>query len=450
MCCARCCWQAGLDVFKDDASLRSGDRWLERLQQAVGNCGAFVVLVGRDGVQRWVGAEVEVALVRHLSSRSEDRALCLPIHPILLGDTPAETLPPFLGLFQAERWAPGAELPAGLRDALLQGLQRLDTEPQFEGCPFLGLSAFGRDHASLFFGRRVETLEALSRLGDQTGSSPERLHGSRAAGPRYSRWLEIAGHSGSGKSSLVHAGLLPMVERGSLLPRTGYARWRVLGPMKPGRRRVDRLAEALEHGLLDDAARRDMTAVANRLASDARALAGRLRDFKTDDTAFLLFVDQFEELYTLADDAQRKAFDRALACALDDDDCPLFIVSTLRSDFLDRIADELPRSFAIYRNRCAQQVVANLLHHLTFAAHREQHLDEHGAKQLLRSDRGSTCVGVDRVEQALQSTQRFIDQCAYRAQRVVSADEVLELGRRVNRTSCIASAPRITPVPYSR
>ena len=69
---------AGLDVFKDDATLRSGDRWIERLQAAVATCGAFVVLVGRDGVQRWVGAEVEVALNRNLSPHGVD-AKRLPI-----------------------------------------------------------------------------------------------------------------------------------------------------------------------------------------------------------------------------------------------------------------------------------------------------------------------------------------------------------------------------------
>jgi hypothetical protein len=56
----------GLSVFFDKTELQAGDRWLDRLQAAVDGCGAFVVLVGRDGVARWVGAETQAALNRIL------------------------------------------------------------------------------------------------------------------------------------------------------------------------------------------------------------------------------------------------------------------------------------------------------------------------------------------------------------------------------------------------
>jgi len=72
----------GLSVFFDKTELRAGDRWLDRLQAAVDGCGAFVVLVGRDGVARWVGAETQAALNRHFGARGDaDR---LPIFPVLL------------------------------------------------------------------------------------------------------------------------------------------------------------------------------------------------------------------------------------------------------------------------------------------------------------------------------------------------------------------------------
>ncbi|MCB1629860.1 MAG: toll/interleukin-1 receptor domain-containing protein, partial [Xanthomonadales bacterium] len=145
--------QAGFEVFKDDASIRGGERWLTRLQQAVAGCAAFVVLVGRDGVRRWVGAEVEVALVRHLSPQQDgDR---LPIFPLLLDDTAPETLPPFLALFQATGWTAAGPLPEQLIDDLRAGTSRFHPSAPFEGCPFLGLKAFGRNDARLFFGRRA-------------------------------------------------------------------------------------------------------------------------------------------------------------------------------------------------------------------------------------------------------------------------------------------------------
>jgi hypothetical protein len=93
--------KAGIGVFRDQESLRIGDRWMERLQDALEHCAAFVVLVGRDGVQRWVGAEVQVALSRHLSEHED--AQRPPIFPILLEGATPVALPPFLALHQSAR-----------------------------------------------------------------------------------------------------------------------------------------------------------------------------------------------------------------------------------------------------------------------------------------------------------------------------------------------------------
>ena len=62
------------------------------------------------------------------------------------------------------------------------------------------------------------------------------------------RWLEINGNSGSGKSSLMNAGLLPLVDQGWLWPRTGFGNWRRIGPMMPGEHPVAMLAEFLARG----------------------------------------------------------------------------------------------------------------------------------------------------------------------------------------------------------
>ena len=82
------------------------------------------------------------------------------------------------------------------------------------------------------------------------------------------------------------------------------------------------------------------------------ALADWLRGRKQEDTAFLLAIDQFEELFTFADPDERGRFDRLLATALADADCPLFVISTVRADFLDRF-DDLPR-LAAARNRAGK------------------------------------------------------------------------------------------------
>lgn len=323
----------GLVVFRDQEKIRAGELWLNKLQDAVSACGSFVVLVGRDGVRRWIGAETQVALGRYFGPH--DDVTRLPIFPILLGDTGPETLPAFLGLFQSTRWDGTAPLPESLLDEIAERRLRPAEAVAFEGCPFVGLDAYTPEQARLFFGRQQETLDALACFDQRPGASPV-------------RWLEINGNSGCGKSSLMNAGLLPLVDQGWLWPRTGYEKWLRIGPMLPGKHPLGALAERLARAFTAE-----MADVRQRLEADERGLADWLRGRKPDDdTAFLLAVDQFEELFTFADPEERAAFDRLLATALEDPDCPLFVVSTVRADFLDRL-EELPRLLAA-RNRLAR------------------------------------------------------------------------------------------------
>jgi formylglycine-generating enzyme required for sulfatase activity len=349
---------AGFDVFTDEESIQLGERWLTRLEEALNSSCGFVLLVGRDGVQRWVGAEAQVALKHHLSPH--DDAQRLPIFPLLLDGADQESLPPFLSLFQAARWSPSQPVPSELLEALRTRRTRFDYQQPFEGCPFLGLNSFSRGDARLFFGRRKETIEALDCLGDQQQSSPERLRAS--GGNHYSRWLQIEGNSGAGKSSLVSAGILPHIEQGGLWARTGFEHWVLLGPMMPGVNPTAKLAEILEHGLIEDPAQRDSLARLERLQRDERALSFALRDFKQEQVGFLLIVDQFEELFTFSDERPRKAFDALLANALQDPHCPLFLISVVRADFLDRY-EQLPRLQVIYNSLCKRYFLPTMSEH---------------------------------------------------------------------------------------
>jgi formylglycine-generating enzyme required for sulfatase activity len=314
--------QHGLSVFKDDDSIREGDLWLDRLQQAVNACGAFVVQIGRDGVERWIGAETQVALSRYFGPH--DEAERLPIFPILLGGTRADTLPAFLRLFQATPWNGIDPLPERLLDSIRKRTIVAGEAVLIEGRPFVGLAAYSTKQAHLFFGRQKETLDALACFDTRRGFPPV-------------RWLEINGNSGCGKSSLMQAGLLPLVDQGWLWPRTGYAQWRQIGPLMPGAHPMEMLAEHLARAF--DA---KMGEVCKELQAGDSALRYWLRNRKEDETAFLLAVDQFEELFTFADPDERRRFERLLAETLADPDCPLFIISTVRADFLDRFED-LPR-----------------------------------------------------------------------------------------------------------
>lgn len=337
--------EADLAVFRDEDTIRVGDGWMARLQDALKACPAFIVLVGRDGVRRWIGAEVEIALNRHFGPR--DDADRLPIFPILLDEADPAALPPFLASMQSTQWTGTGPLPDGFVDAVRAKTQLVAQPEPFEGNPFLALRAFRKSDDRLFFGRRRETLEAISVLGDQQGGNPETLRD----GPRFVRWLQIEGNSGSGKSSLVQAGLLPLVDRGALWARTGLDQWTVIGPMIPGADPVTNLATVLEETFVPDKALRRIDERRDRLRKSDDALALMLREQKEPDTAFLLVVDQFEELFTSAADDPRKRFDALLALAVQDRDCPLFVISTVRADFLDRF-ERLPALQRIYNDRC--------------------------------------------------------------------------------------------------
>ncbi|EIJ34087.1 SUMF1/EgtB/PvdO family nonheme iron enzyme [Thiothrix nivea] len=333
---------AGFKVFRDEESIRIGDNWLQSLQTAVQGCSAFVLLVGRDGVQqqRWVGAEVEVALSRKLSPHDDRERL--PVFPVLLPDAALDDLPVFLQQIQSMVWHPDSELPQALLEALQAQTSLQTAPPLLKGEPYRGLSYFRREDADRFFGRHEEVLQALRGLGFAEDLTPET---SAQPHSRYYRWLQIHAASGAGKSSLVRAGLLPKIEQGLLWRRTGYAGWNILEPMMPGEKPVEMLAEKLAKAFPQN----DMDAWLGKLNQPDKpsALAYALRPLLPAGKAALLVVDQFEELFTLAKDAERSQFDRLLAAALADPDCPLFLISTIRSDFLDRF-EYLPELLRLY------------------------------------------------------------------------------------------------------
>ena len=187
------------------------------------------MLVGRDGVRRWIGAETQVALSRYFGPHDETERL--PIFPILLGETSPRRSRPSSGCSRAR---PGTVPMPCPRACSTRSATRaiVASKIAFEGCPFVGLDAYRPDQAQLFFGRQKETLDALACF-DPRPSSPT------------VRWLEINGNSGSGKSSLMNAGFLPLVDQGWLWPHTGFETWRRIGPMMPGERPVAMLAEQL-------------------------------------------------------------------------------------------------------------------------------------------------------------------------------------------------------------
>src|SRR5262245_21882435 len=149
----------------------------------------------------------------------------------------------------------------------------------------------------------------------------------------------VVGPSGVGKSSLLRAGAIPALKGSD-------ESWEVF-VARPGRAPLASLATLLQplthSGSADLAGKmREHQALIDRLRDEPGYLGTLLRSrARQKNERILLFVDQFEELYTLAADAEeRMAYTACLAGVADDPSTPLRVVVSMRSDFLDRAAED--------------------------------------------------------------------------------------------------------------
>jgi WD40 repeat protein/DNA-binding CsgD family transcriptional regulator len=180
--------------------------------------------------------------------------------------------------------------------------------------PYKGLRAFEVADSRDFFGREDFTDKLIRRMD---------------ASERFNRFLAIVGPSGSGKSSLVKAGLIPALWRGDL---PGSEKWFVV-ELLPGARPLDQLEVALVQVAANHAngLREQITRDKNGLLRVADIILPR------DDTELVLVVDQFEEVFTLVEDEQERAqFLNLLRAAVTDRRSRVRVIITLRADYYDR------------------------------------------------------------------------------------------------------------------
>ncbi|WP_437489026.1 protein kinase [Sorangium sp. So ce1014] len=210
-------------------------------------------------------------------------------------------------------------------ESLAIGRRRAPVQAEEQAPPYLGLSAFQESDATRFFGRARVLGQAVTRLREQP-------------------LLVVVGPSGAGKSSFVRAGLIPA------LKQTGDA-WMAL-ILRPGTHPLTTVAELLlAHGWQTSTESADPRLAQRAESSDRAELLARLRAApgllgaqlraraRRKRARILLFIDQGEELYTLAAADERGAFLASLAGVADDMASPLRVVIALRSDFLDRMTE---------------------------------------------------------------------------------------------------------------
>ena len=182
--------------------------------------------------------------------------------------------------------------------------------------PYRGLQVFEERDAALFFGRE----DIVASLVDQL---------------RGARFVALIGASGSGKSSILRAGLIPTL-------RDESPPWRVV-LLTPTAHPLEALADAID----PDASPAHLTALVDDLRADPRSLAVALRPKAGRDAGdrgrLIIAIDQLEEVFTLCrDEEERNAFLACLihACGLNDghaDEAPdadrATVFVTLRADF---------------------------------------------------------------------------------------------------------------------
>ncbi|MCA9921397.1 MAG: SUMF1/EgtB/PvdO family nonheme iron enzyme [Anaerolineales bacterium] len=190
--------------------------------------------------------------------------------------------------------------------------------------PFKGLRYFDESDAALFYGRERVTADLVRHLG------------------RHS-FLAVVGASGSGKSSLVRAGLIPALRRGEPLgdgtvPPDDSVHWPV-HVLTPTTQPLESLATSLTRSSESVTA---VSTLMDDMAKDARSLhlyVRRLLDNKPSDR-LLLVVDQFEELFTLcrSEELREQFVDNLMTAVSTADSAPTILVIVLRADFYHHCA----------------------------------------------------------------------------------------------------------------
>jgi WD40 repeat protein len=311
--------EAGLEPFFDKRHLVAGERWQEKLEEALHGSRTCAVFLGPSKLGPWENEELRAALSLQVHD-SDYRVI-----PVLLPGSAypsAGSLPAFL---QQRTWV---DFRPGLDDvdafeSLVAGIKGVvsASAPVAAGettSPFRGLDVFDEEHASFFFGREALTQQLVEKI-------------------REERFLAVVGASGSGKSSVVRAGLIPQLRRGAL---PGSDSWPV-AVLRPGFFPLESLSVALvpvfggAGSAIEESGRiRELLGAEERglHSAVATALAGT-----PSGRRVVLIVDQFEEVFAPEIDTdQRDKFVAGLLYASSIAGGQTIVVLTMRADFVGK------------------------------------------------------------------------------------------------------------------
>jgi WD40 repeat protein len=286
--------QGYVAVFRDHdplAGIPAGTLWAHELLANLERCDVVVFLASKRSLASpWCFTELALAVARGL-------------HVVQVG---VEVVGAHPVLTDRQMLATATDV-AGVADALVRDLSRVGFPPSDpftwdpERPPYPGLRRFTREHAAVLFGRDREIQSVMARLTQ----------------PRPAPVL-VVGPSGSGKSSLVRAGVLPRLEAQKSAV--------VVPVIEPGRNPLQRVAAGV--------ASADSGLNFSRLVDDPRALAEAVDRLSVDGRRVVLVLDQAEDLLGRAEPAEAEELASRLA---DVDQERLAVVVVLRSASLDAV-----------------------------------------------------------------------------------------------------------------
>ncbi len=333
-------------IFFAPKSLRAGGFWLPELAKEIAEATAFVLLVGAKGLGPWQVIEYYEALGRRVKQHD------FPIVFVLLDGQPAPGLPFLRQLHWIVSADPASEKSIAQVMAAAAGGGALPGELWRHTAPYRGLAAMTEADTDFFFGRGRETVEVIRALE----AAPDKLP-------------VLLGNSGVGKSSLAQAGVLAAFMR-QAWPETAEASgawpqafndsrsWCMLS-LKPGTEPVRALVEPFFRTWQFDAAdparaKLQSSWIENLLDGsvtlrdllDATELRYRDELQQPQPAAFLLYIDQGEELYVRAEPRQRQRFSKLVAEGLADP--RLRALMSLRADFFGELQKDEPL-YAVHR-----------------------------------------------------------------------------------------------------
>jgi WD40 repeat protein len=186
--------------------------------------------------------------------------------------------------------------------------------------PFPGLRSFGIEESHLFFGREGQSEIVLDYLAKN-------------------RFAAVTGASGSGKSSLIYCGVIPLLHGGFILGSS--SKWDVV-TTRPGNQPVKNLAKALMRCSADQKATQE-NIIYSTLRRSSYGLVEAIEHLKLDtDHNLLLIFDQFEELFRFKESRinattiinETESYIKLIVNAINQRKIPIYVVITMRSDFI--------------------------------------------------------------------------------------------------------------------